>query len=127
MSVLNGGGSPLRHEEESGGSIVLDFMYETGGNDVWTLVSVAYYWLKVVTRPPRFPEDSAWLVPHRCLYSIGRGCFPFCSVIPLSGQLLWGSCGIPHNEFLGKSQVLPIVELVRDLCPQRLQSCFDLV
>ena len=27
--------------------------------------------------------------------------------IPLIGQLLWGSYGTPHNEFLGKSQVLP--------------------
>ena len=45
MSVPNGGGSPLRREEECGGSIVLDFMYETGGNDVWTPVLVASYWL----------------------------------------------------------------------------------
>ena len=42
---MNGGGSPLRHEEEHGGSIVLDFMYEIGGNDVWTLVSMDSYWL----------------------------------------------------------------------------------
>ena len=45
LSVPNGGGSPLRCEEEHGGSIVLDFMYETGGNDVWTPVSMASYWL----------------------------------------------------------------------------------
>ena len=32
------GGSPLRHEEECGGSIVLDF-YQIGGNDIWTPVT----------------------------------------------------------------------------------------
>ena len=92
---------PLRHEEERGGSIALDFMCETGGNEIWTPVSVASYWLQVVTRPPRLPKDSAWLVPHRCFYSIGRGRCPFRLEIPLSGQLLWGSYGTPHNEFLG--------------------------
>ena len=55
MSVSNGGGSPLRREEECGGSIVFDLMNETGGNEIWTLVLVASYWLKVVTRPPRLP------------------------------------------------------------------------
>ena len=25
---------------------------------------MASYWLQVVTRPPRFPEDNAWLFPH---------------------------------------------------------------
>ena len=44
MSVLNGGRLPLRREEERGGSIVLDF-YQIGGNDVWTPVSMASYWL----------------------------------------------------------------------------------
>ena len=83
---------------------------------------MASYWMKVVSQPPRLPEDSAWLVPHRCFYSIGRGHFLFRLAIPLSGQLLWGSYGTPHNEFLGKAQVLPIVEVVRELCPQRLQS-----
>ena len=121
MSVPNGGGSPLRHEEECGGSIVFDFMYETGGNDIWTLVSVASYWLQVVTQPPRLPEDTVCLVPRRCFYSIGRGHFPFRLAIPLSGQLLWGSYGTPHNGFLGRAQVLPTVEAIRDLCPQRLQ------
>ena len=29
LSVPNGGGSPLRREEEHGGSIALDFMSET--------------------------------------------------------------------------------------------------
>ena len=101
MSVPNGGGSPLRREEDYGGSIVLDLCPKIGGNDVWTLVSVASYWLKVVTRPPRLPEDSACLVPHRCFYSIERGRCSFRLAIPLSGQLLWGSCGTPHNEFLG--------------------------
>ena len=43
MSVSNGGGSSLRHEEERGGSIVLDFMCETGGNEIWTMVLVASY------------------------------------------------------------------------------------
>ena len=44
FSALNGGGSPLRCEEEHGGSIVLDF-YQTDGNDIWTPVSMASYWL----------------------------------------------------------------------------------
>ena len=34
----------VRREEERGGSIVLD-VYQTGGNDVWTPVSMASYWL----------------------------------------------------------------------------------
>ena len=38
------GGSPLRREEERGGSIVLD-VYQTSGNDVWTPVSMDSYWL----------------------------------------------------------------------------------
>ena len=45
LSVQNVGGLPLRHEEERGGSIVLDFMPETCKNDVWTPVLVASYWL----------------------------------------------------------------------------------
>ena len=111
---------PLRCEEDRGGSIVFIFVYETSGYEIWTLVSMDSYWLKVVSRPPRLPEDSAWLVPHVYFYSIRRGRCPFRLAIPLSGQLLWGSYGTPHNEFLGKSQVLPIVEAVRDLCPQIL-------
>ena len=82
---------------------------------------MASYWLKVVSRPPRLPEDNTWLVPHGWFYSIGRGHCLFLLEIPLSGQLLWGSYGTPHNEFLGKAQLLPIVVAVRDLCPQRLQ------
>ena len=92
---------PLRREEERGGSIVFDLMNETGGNEIWTLVSMASYWLKVVSQPPRLPEDSTWLVPHRCFYSIGRGHCLFCLEIPLSVQLLWGSRSTPHNEFQG--------------------------
>ena len=122
MSVPNGGGSPLRREEERGGSIMFDFMYEAGGYYIWTLVLVVSYWLKVVSWPPRLPEESVWLVPHRCFYLIGRGRCPFHLEIPLSGQLLWASYGTPHNEFMGKAQVLPIVEAVKDLCPQRLQN-----
>ena len=63
-SVPNGGGSPLRREEDHGGSIVFAFVYETGGYEIWTPVSMDSYWLKVVSQPPRLPEDSAWLVPH---------------------------------------------------------------
>ena len=85
MSVPNGGGSPLRREEERGGSIVLDSMSETSVNDVWTLVSVASYWLQVVTRPPRLPEDGAWIFPHGRFYSIGGGHCTFLLEIPLSG------------------------------------------
>ena len=50
----------------------------------------------------------------QAFYSIGGGRFPFRLAIPLSGQLLWGSRGTPHNEF-------PTVKEVKDLCPQRLQ------
>ena len=32
-------------EEDHGGSIVFDFMYETGGNEIWTPFSVASYWM----------------------------------------------------------------------------------
>ena len=98
------------------------FVYETGGYEIWTPCSIASYWLKMVSRPPRLPEDCAWLVPHRCFYSIGRGHYPFRLAIPLSDQLLWGSCGTSHNEFLGKYKVLPTVGVVRELCPQRLQN-----
>ena len=98
------------------------FLHETGGYEIWTPVSMDSYWLKVVSWPPILLEDSAWLVPHGCFYSIERDPCPFRLAIPLSGQLLWGSCGTPHNEFLGKSQVLPIVKAIRDLCPQRLQN-----
>ena len=41
--VPNGGGSPLRHEEDRGGSIVFSCVYETGGYEIWTLVSMASY------------------------------------------------------------------------------------
>ena len=44
FNVPNGGGSPLRIEEEHGGSIVLD-VYQNNGNDIWTPVSVDSYWL----------------------------------------------------------------------------------
>ena len=47
MSVPNGGGSPLRCEEERGGSIVFAFVYEAGGYEIWTPISMASYWLKV--------------------------------------------------------------------------------
>ena len=106
---------------------MFSLLYETGGYEIWTLVSMASYWLKVVSRPPRLLEESAWLVPNGCFYSIGRGLCPFHLAIPLSSWLLWGSCGTPHNEFLGKAQVLPIVEAVKDLCPQRLQNWLNLV
>ena len=43
---------------------MLAFVYETSGYEIWNLVSMASYWLKVVSQPPRLPEDSAWLVPH---------------------------------------------------------------
>src|SRR5713226_1381592 len=88
---------PLRSEEDHVQSIVFTFVYETGGYDIWTPVSMASYWLKVVSRPPRLPKDSAWLVPHGCFYSIRRGCCLFRLAIPLSSQLIWGSYGTPHN------------------------------
>ena len=63
---------------------MFDFMYETRGNEIWTLVSVASYWLKVVSWPPRLLEDNAWIFPHRCFYSIGKGRYPFGLEIPLN-------------------------------------------
>ena len=79
---------------------MFDFMCETGGNEIWTPVSVASNWLKVVSRPPRLPEDNAsyWM---KVVYSIGRGRCSFRLAIPLSGQLLWGSRCTPYNEFQG--------------------------
>ena len=43
---------------------MFDFMCETGGIEIWTLVSMASYWMKVVSQPPRLLEDNAWLVPY---------------------------------------------------------------
>ena len=71
------------------------------GDDFWTPVLMASYWFQVVTHPPILLEDSAWLFPHGCFYSIDGGCCPFFLAIPLSDQLLLGSRGTPHSEFLG--------------------------
>ena len=49
MSVPNGGGLPLMREEDRGGSIVFACVNETGVYDIWNLVSIASYWLKVVS------------------------------------------------------------------------------
>ena len=62
-------------------------------------------------------DFSSW-----SFYSIGGGRCLFLLAIPLIGQLLWGSHGTPHNEFMGRAQVLPMVKAVKELCPQRLQS-----
>ena len=43
MSVPNGGGSPLRREEDRGGSIVFTLVYENGRYDIWTTVSMDSY------------------------------------------------------------------------------------
>ena len=61
------GGSPLRCEEEHERSIMSDLYVKMVkyGDDFWTPVLMDSYWLQVVTRPPRLPEDSAWLFPHR--------------------------------------------------------------
>ena len=60
------GGLPLRREEERGGSIMYDLYVKMVkyGDDFWTLVLMASYWIQVVTRPPRLPEDNAWISPH---------------------------------------------------------------
>ena len=42
----------------------VNFECQNGGDDYWTSVSMASYWLQVVTRPPRLPEDNAWFFPH---------------------------------------------------------------
>ena len=72
FNVLNCGCSPLTHKEERGGSIVLYLCINLVGMIFWTPVSMASYWLSVVTWPPRLPEDNAWIFPHTCFYSIGR-------------------------------------------------------
>ena len=53
----NCGGSPLKREEEHGGSIVFDLYVKMvkHGDDFWTPVLMASYWLQVVTQPPRLP------------------------------------------------------------------------
>ena len=38
-------------------------LYETGGYEIWTLDSMASYWLKVVSRPPRLPVGAH--IPYR--------------------------------------------------------------
>ena len=83
----NCGGSPLRHEEERGGSIMSNLYVKMVkyGDDFWTLVLMDSHWLQVVSRPPRLPEDNAWIFPHECFYSIGGGRCPFHLAIPLSG------------------------------------------
>ena len=120
MSVPNGGGSPLRREEEHGGSIVFLCM-----KLVRMMFGPQFQWLPIGCRWSLGHQDCQKIAlgffPHRCLYSIGRGPFPFRLAIPLSGQLRWGFYGTPHNEFLGRAQVVPTFEEVRDLCPQRLQ------
>ena len=97
----NCGCSPLRHEEEHGGSILLDFMYQSGGNDILDpnfngfLLDVGGHLATKTARRQRLAFSS------RAFYSIGGGRCPFSLAIPLSGQLLWGSRGTPHNAFLG--------------------------
>ena len=64
-------------------------------DDFWTPVLMASYWLQVVTWPPIFPEDNAWLFPHgSASQSVGV-------IAHFAWQLLWGSRGTPHNEFQG--------------------------
>ena len=101
---MNGGGLPLRREEECGGSIVLDFMYQTGGNDVWNLVSVASYWLLLTS------------VSTQSKGVISRFAWQFLSVANYFGV------PVVHLKmrFLGRAQVPPTVKVVRDLCPQIL-------
>ena len=63
----NCGGSPLRREEEHGGSIVSNLFVKMVkyGDDFWTPVLMDSYWLQVVTWPPRLLEDNTWIFPHR--------------------------------------------------------------
>ena len=95
-------------------------MYKTSGNDFLDpgfngfLLAIGGHSNTKTARRQRL-AFSSWTC-----YSIGGGHCPFRLEIPLSGQLLWGSRGTPHNEFLGRAQVLPTVKAVRDLCPQRL-------
>ena len=100
---------------------MLDLCIKLVGMIFWTLVSNGFLWAvggNSATKTARRQRlaFSSW----EC-YLIGGGHCPFRLEIPLGGQLLWGSHGTPHNEFLGKAQVLPMVKEVRDLCPQRLQ------
>ena len=96
-------------------------MYQTGGNDILDpgfngfLLAVGGHSATKTSRRQHLAFSS------RAFYSIGGGRCPFRLAIPLSGQILWGSRGTPHNEFLGRAKVLPTIKAVRDLCPQRLQ------
>ena len=68
----NCGGSPLRREQEHEGSIVLDLCMKLVEMIFWTPISMASYWLQVVTRPLRLLEDSAWIFSHgRSTQSVG--------------------------------------------------------
>ena len=95
-------------------------MYQTGGNyfldpgSNGLLLAIGGHSATKTARRQRLAFSS------RAFYSIGGCRCPFRLAIPLSGQLLWGSCGTPHNEFLGRAQVLPMVKEVKDLSPQRL-------
>ena len=61
----NYGGSPLKREEEHGQSIMSHLYVKMVkyGDDIWTPILMASYWLQVVTRPPILPRDNAWLFP----------------------------------------------------------------
>ena len=82
-------------------------MYQTGGNDFLDtgfnefLLAVGGHSATKTARRQRLDFSS-----QEC-YSIGGGRCPFRLAIPLSSQLLWGSCGTPHNEFLAKPKYFP--------------------
>ena len=44
-------------------------------------------------------KDNSWFTSRVETSQLGRGRFHFFLGGPLNGQLLWGSCGTPHNAF----------------------------
>ena len=101
-------------------------MYQTGGNDFLDLGFNGFLLAVGGHSATKTARRQCLDFSSRVFYSIGGGRCSFHLAISLSGQLLWGSHGIPHNEFLGRAQVLPMVKAVRDLCPQILHM-FNLV
>ena len=67
----------------------------------WTSVLVASYWLSSGHSATKTSRRQCLDFSSQECYSIGTGRFPFRLEISLSGQLLWGSRGTPHNEFQG--------------------------
>ena len=95
----NCGGSPLRHEEEREGSIVLDLCMKLVEMIFWTPISNGFLLATGGHSATKTAKRQCLAFSSWAFYSIRGGRFPFLLAIPLSGQLLWGSHGNPHNDF----------------------------